>query len=169
PTSTSAPAPLPGTTAAATPTPPAPATPPPIADAQGFAYLISSGYVESTVSGQAKSRANALASDSAAAAAVTAVAPAERPRPRRSRRSIIDRGHRYEYLEPEIRSGADRATPSADDYAPSEQSAGVLGFAGTIGKDSGAQAAGLTTLAPDEFGSGPTMPMVPGTWNGRQT
>ncbi len=162
PTLTSAPAPL-AATAAATPTPPAPAAPPPIADAQGFAYLISSGYVESTVSGQAKSRAIAFAPDSAAATAVAAAAPTEGSRVRRGRRSIIDRGHRYEYLEPEI-SGAERAAPLADHYASSKQSAGVLGFTGTVGKDRGAQAAGLTTLVPDDFGNGPTMPMVPGTW-----
>ncbi|MGO8769389.1 MAG: hypothetical protein ACLQLD_11840, partial [Mycobacterium sp.] len=27
------------------------------------------------------------------------------------------------------------------------------------------EAAGLTTLAGDEFGGGPKMPMVPGTWD----
>ncbi len=88
---------------------------------------------------------------------------------RRSRRSIIDRGHRYEYLEPEIDSGTERVTPLAHHYAPSEQGAGALGFAGAVGKNSGVQAAGLATLAPDEFGNGPTMPMVPGTWDDRQT
>ncbi|MGA8331782.1 MAG: hypothetical protein WB777_21165, partial [Mycobacterium sp.] len=36
--------------------------------------------------------------------------------------------------------------------------------AGTVRK-SAAQAAGLATLENDDFGGGPTMPMVPGTWN----
>jgi PPE-repeat protein len=49
--------------------------------------------------------------------------------------------------------------------AASDQGAGHLGFAGTIHKETVARAAGLTTLAGDEFGGGPRMPMVPGTWN----
>jgi PPE-repeat protein len=47
----------------------------------------------------------------------------------------------------------------------SDRGAGPLGFAGTVTKQAAAQAAGLTTLSGDGFGSGPTMPMVPGTWN----
>ena len=65
-------------------------------------------------------------------------------------------------------------TPTSDvpDMAPgvtaagmaSDQGAGTLGFAGTARKDTAVRAAGLTMLAGDEFGGGPTMPMVPGTW-----
>ncbi|CDO86580.1 PPE family protein [Mycobacterium triplex] len=43
--------------------------------------------------------------------------------------------------------------------------AGRLGFAGTARKDSDLQASGLTELAGDEYGGGPRMPMVPGTWD----
>ncbi len=46
----------------------------------------------------------------------------------------------------------------------SERGAGSLGFAGTVRKSAMA-ATGLATLEDDEFGGGPTMPMVPGTWN----
>ena len=46
----------------------------------------------------------------------------------------------------------------------SDRGAGNLGFAGTARKETAA-AAGLTTLAGDEFGSGPSMPMIPGTWD----
>jgi PPE-repeat protein len=46
----------------------------------------------------------------------------------------------------------------------SDQGAGPLGFAGTVSKGS-TQAAGLATLSDDEFGGGPTMPMLPGTWD----
>jgi PPE-repeat protein len=49
--------------------------------------------------------------------------------------------------------------------AASDQGAGNLGFAGTARKATAAEAAGLTTLAGDEFGGGPRMPMVPGTWD----
>lgn len=47
----------------------------------------------------------------------------------------------------------------------SDQGAGALGFASTLGKHTVPEAAGLTTLAGGEFGGGPTVPMVPGTWN----
>jgi PPE-repeat protein len=42
--------------------------------------------------------------------------------------------------------------------------AGTLGFAGTAHTGDVQQATGLTKLAADEFGGGPRMPMVPGTW-----
>ncbi|TVS84844.1 PPE family protein, partial [Mycobacterium helveticum] len=43
--------------------------------------------------------------------------------------------------------------------------AGALGFSGTAHKDDALRAAGLTELAGGEFGGGPRMPMVPGTWD----
>jgi PPE-repeat protein len=46
----------------------------------------------------------------------------------------------------------------------SAQGAGALGFAGTTQRQKAFQAAGLTKLAEDDFGGGPRMPMVPGTW-----
>jgi PPE-repeat protein len=46
----------------------------------------------------------------------------------------------------------------------SDQGAGSLGFAGTV-HETVAEAAGLTTLVGDQFGGGPTVPMVPGTWH----
>jgi len=45
----------------------------------------------------------------------------------------------------------------------SDQGAGSLGFAGTAHKQA-VPATGLATLAGDDFGGGPRMPMVPGTW-----
>jgi PPE-repeat protein len=42
--------------------------------------------------------------------------------------------------------------------------AGALGFAGTAHRDAAVGAAGLTKLVGDEFGGGPRVPMVPGTW-----
>jgi PPE-repeat protein len=46
----------------------------------------------------------------------------------------------------------------------SDRGAGNLGFAGTARKETVAEVAGLTTLAGDEFGGGPSIPMVPRTW-----
>lgn len=46
----------------------------------------------------------------------------------------------------------------------SDRGAGVLGFAGTAGKESVGRPAGLTTLAGGEFGASPSVPMVPASW-----
>lgn len=43
--------------------------------------------------------------------------------------------------------------------------AGTLGFAGTTRKDNAFRAAGLTELTEGEFGGGPRVPMMPGTWD----
>jgi PPE-repeat protein len=40
-----------------------------------------------------------------------------------------------------------------------------MGFTGTAQRKPVAEAAGLTTLDTDEFGSGPTLPMLPGSWD----
>ena len=49
--------------------------------------------------------------------------------------------------------------------AASDRGAGKLGFAGAAAKETAPEAAGLTTLPGDEFGGGPRMPMLPGTWD----
>jgi hypothetical protein len=56
-------------------------------------------------------------------------------------------------------------TPPGAESAASDRGAGNLGFSGTAPKETVAEAAGLTTLAGDEFGGGPRMPMLPGTWD----
>ncbi len=58
----------------------------------------------------------------------------------------------------------DWAAPDAGTRA-SDSGAGNLGFAGTAREHGAAEAAGLTTLAADDLGDGPRMPMVPGTWD----
>lgn len=76
-------------------------------------------------------------------------------RARRRQRSLIDRGHRYEYLD----RPADPAGATA-----SQSAAGPLGFAGTIAKPA-AGAGGLTTLAVTDD-TGLVHPMIPETWDG---
>jgi PPE-repeat protein len=49
--------------------------------------------------------------------------------------------------------------------AASERGGGTFGFSGTVPTETVRQAAGLAALAGDEFGGGPRMPMVPGTWD----
>jgi hypothetical protein len=75
------------------------------------------------------------------------------------------RGYRHEFLDadPETGVNAGQREAWADLAHPSGRGAGPLGFAGTVQKDA-AKAAGLATLAGDEFGGGPALPMLPCTW-----
>jgi PPE-repeat protein len=59
------------------------------------------------------------------------------------------------------------AGPEADEASAvaSDRGAGRLGFAGTTRKDTVGAAAGLATLNGNGFGGGPTIPMVPATWD----
>ena len=47
--------------------------------------------------------------------------------------------------------------------AASARGAGAMGFGGTAARDD-VDAAGLITLPGDAFGGGPTIPMLPTTW-----
>jgi PPE-repeat protein len=69
-------------------------------------------------------------------------------------------------VDPEWGAPPDREPVAAT--ATSDHGAGTLGFVGTVRKETVAEAAGLTRLAGDEFGGGPTMPMMPGSWNPNQ-
>ena len=55
--------------------------------------------------------------------------------------------------------------PTDDRPLASTLGAGNMGFAGTVRSENIRQAVGLTTLAGNEFGGGPTVPMVPGGWD----
>ena len=88
---------------------------------------------------------------------------------RRRRTKVKQLGHRYEYLDLDDDTGQDPGgSPEQQRVASavaSDRGAGPLGFAGTVRKETGAEAAGLTTLGGDGFGGGPAVPMVPGTWD----
>ncbi|OBI48812.1 hypothetical protein A5707_17545 [Mycobacterium kyorinense] len=97
--------------------------------------------------------------DNPAAAAAKAAAAREQARARRrAKAKELGRGYEYMDLEP------GNADDAIDAVSASDRGAGPLGFAGTDRQSSTASAAGLTTLAGDEFGGGPAMPMVPGSW-----
>jgi PPE-repeat protein len=96
------------------------------------------------------------------AAAAAAAAAREHRRPRRRRRAGM-RGYGDEFMEMNINVDPDWGEPQEQTVA-SDQGVGALGFAGTVRKET-VPAAGLTTLSGDEFGGGPAMPMVPGSWN----
>lgn len=97
--------------------------------------------------------------------AAQASARAQARAARRGRSAAKARGHRDEFVTMDM--GFDAAAP-APEHQPgaraSDCGAGPIGFAGTVRKEAVVKAAGLTTLAGDDFGGGPTMPMMPGTW-----
>jgi PPE-repeat protein len=68
-------------------------------------------------------------------------------------------------MEMNVKVDPDWGTPLT---VASDHGAGALGFPGTVRREPVAAALGLTTLAGDEFGGGPAMPMLPGTWNADQ-
>ncbi|OBG26701.1 hypothetical protein A5672_06530 [Mycobacterium alsense] len=95
--------------------------------------------------------------DSAAAAAAGARDAARARRRRRARQH----DHGDEFLDMNVDVDPDWGEPST---TASDRGGGALGFAGTAPSASAAEAGGLTTLAGDEFGGGPMVPMVPGGW-----
>jgi PPE-repeat protein len=134
--------------------PPTPAAPPGVVTAEGFAYMV--GDLTAVARKAASVSAKAKALEPVAAAIPAASAGPETPdqsrRRRRTKVEMLGRGYEYMDLEPEPM------------VVPSDRGAGPLGFAGTASKQIATAAAGLTTLADNEFGGGPRMPMMPGTW-----
>jgi PPE-repeat protein len=168
PGTTPTPTPAPSTTtiAAATPTAPAAAggtgfVPPYAVGPPGIG--VGSGMATSASSGASKKGSEPEA------AAVAAVAAAQQHRRARRRRRAGMRAYGHEYMDMNVEVAPDWGAPPDEQLAAvavaSDHGAGPLGFAGTVGKQTTAEAAGLTTLSGDDFGGGPTMPMVPGTWN----
>ena len=99
------------------------------------------------------------ASKSPAAAAAVAAATLGKTRTRRRRR-IVQHDHADEFADMNVDVDPDWGTSTE----ASDRSAGPLGFSGTVSKGS-EQAAGLATLSDDDYGNGPSMPMLPNTWS----
>ena len=100
----------------------------------------------------------------AAAAAAAAAAARDRRRARRKRGGrITEPGYGFMDMDP-VFDPEPPAGPEPARVRASERGSGPLGFTGTVTRE-GAAAAGLTTLAGDAFDTGPTSPMLPGTWS----
>jgi PPE-repeat protein len=142
------------------------ATPSPAGGGTGFVPPYAVGPpgigVGSGMRTSASSGAKKKGSEPEAAAAAGTAAP-KAARARRRRRAGL-RGYGDEFMAMNVNVDPDWGPPES---ASSDHGAGPLGFAGTVRKETVA-AAGLTTLAGDEFGGGPTMPMMPGSWNSDQ-
>ncbi len=169
PASAPAPAPTPtATTVASSAPPPAP----PAAGGAGFVppYVVAPPGigVGSRMSTSASSSAKRKAPEPDTAAAAAAAAAREAARARRRRRAGL-RGYSDEFMDMNVEVDPDWGGPPGEEpvvsTVASDQGAGNLGFAGTARKETVAEPVGLTTLAGDEFGGGPRMPMVPGTWD----
>jgi PPE-repeat protein len=166
-----APAPMSAPTASAVASSAPPAPPPAAAGGAGFAppYVVgppgigAGSGMGTSASARAKKK---LPEADTAAAAVSATR--EQARVWRRRRAKLH-GYGHEFMDMNVEVDPDWGMPPDGEPAvstlASDRGAGNLGFAGTVSKERGAEAAGLITLAGDKFGGGPTMPMVPGTWN----
>ncbi|CAM2914333.1 PPE family protein [Mycobacterium intermedium] len=160
----SAPAPAPGTGVASA----APAGPP--AAGTGFVppYALAppgigfgSGMASSA---SAKAQRKAPEPDSAAAAAEARAATRRQARSRR-RKHMTQRQYGHEFMDmddvPDIDEHLNQPKAWA---AASDEGAGALGVAGTVLHEVQAEAAGLTTLATDDFSSTPDIPLLPRNW-----
>ena len=163
PASVAAPAAAPATVPASGAPPPPPVGPAGV----GYPYLVGPpgvGLGSSMSSGAGSGTKNkALQPDIAAVAAATG----EQAKLRRRRRAKL-RGYGHEFMDMNVHVepdwGAPRHAELAASTAASGQGASPMGFAGIASRGAGPPAAGLTTLNADEFGDGPVVPMVPGTW-----
>ncbi|HTY28714.1 MAG TPA: PPE family protein [Mycobacterium sp.] len=143
---------------------PAPA---PAPSAGTLAYLVAFGGGPGPGAGPTVGPRGGIKAPAATIPAAGAVAPGRAEARARRRRRAAMREYGDEFLDLD----SDFGVPPYDEPAElvsavaSGNGAGRLGFAGTAPKDTAVGAAGLTKLADDEFGGGPRVPMVPGTWD----
>lgn len=143
-------------------------SPPPPAAGPGFVppYAVGPpgiGAGSGMTSSEGAGDKNKAAQPNAAAAVAAVAATGEQRRPRRRRVGV--RGYAHEFMEMNINVDPDWSGPPDPGLTlTSDHGAGPVGFAGTVRKRAMA-ATGLATLAYDDFSGGPTMPMVPGSWN----
>jgi PPE-repeat protein len=157
-----APSPTPASAASAPAAPPPPTAPAPPAAGPGFTppYVVGGPTIGSSLSAKAKTQepTSRGASKAPEAAAAVAASAAKKPARRRRRTTQTDQADEFADMNIGVEPNGHLSTEA------SQHGAGPLGFAGTVSKGGG-QATGLATLTHDGFGSGPTMPMLPGTWS----
>ena len=89
----------------------------------------------------------------------------DKARARRRRRAEL-RDYADEFADMNVEVDPDWGAPANGEpvasTVASDRGAGSLGFAGTVDKDTVAEAAGLATLSGNGFGGGPSMPIMPG-------
>jgi PPE-repeat protein len=164
---TSAPAPAPAATPSTVVSSPAPAAPPPAPGGPGFAppYVVGPGVTMASRLGTSASSSARRKAPEPDAAAAAAAATARGAAGARRRRRARQRSYGDEFMDMNVEVDPDWGGPSSAQTVASDHGAGDLGFAGTTRREAAAAATGLATLSGDEFGGGPKMPMMPGTWD----
>jgi PPE-repeat protein len=161
----SAPASAPAAAPATVPANGAPPPPPTGLEAAAFPYVVGGPTMGTGAGLGTSAQRKAPEPDIASAAAPAGASAPERAGARRRRRAQL-RGYGNEYMDMNFEVEPDWGAPTGGETVASTpasaRGAGTLGFAGTESKP--ADAAGLATLAGDEFGGGPSLPMVPRTW-----
>ncbi|OMC25084.1 hypothetical protein A5739_24050 [Mycobacterium colombiense] len=133
-----------------------------------YAVGLSGLSARGSASSRSRRKSEEPSSDDVDAPAGAAAAAAAKKKARARRRrggTATERAYRYEYMD--LDDGVDPTGDAEDPYAasPSQDSAGPLGFAGAAAKSGAAQATGLVTLTRDGLSDGPTVPMMPSTWD----
>lgn len=113
-----------------------------------------------TSSARAKAQRKAPEPDSAAAAAEARSATRRQARARR-RKQMTQRQYGDEYMDMDAEWDVDEPDVWA---TASSEGAGALGAARAVYEEGATAAAGLTTLATDDFRSAPDVPLLPHTW-----
>ena len=171
PAPSSSPVAAPAATPASAPAPGATPPPPVGIEAAAYPYLVGGPTMGASTGMGTGAQRRAPEPDTAAAAAAAGASARERQTARRRRRAGM-RGYGDEYMDMNIEVEPDWGAQSGEalvaSTVASDRGAGNLGFAGTARKQAGAEPVGLTTLGGDEFGNGPSAPMVPGTWEVEQ-
>jgi PPE-repeat protein len=164
------PAPAPASAPASAPAPAASAAPAPApAPAAGtMGYAVAMGSDPETGFGPTLGGRGGVKAPAATIPAAAAAVPGRAAAARRRRRAAM-RDHGDEFLDMNVDVNPDWGAPAEDEKelaaaVASGSAAGRLGFAGTARSEADLRASGLTKLDGDDFGSGPRMPMVPGTW-----
>ena len=135
-----------------------------------YAVGLSGLAARSNASGRARRTSEQPVPDDADAPAEVAAAAAakERTRSRRHRGGTIkDRAYRYEFMDLDSDPGPDESDAAL--IGQSDSDGGPLGFAGAAAKSGARRPSGLTTLAGDRLGDGPSLPMVPSSWDDATT
>jgi PPE-repeat protein len=146
---------------------PAAGGPPPPTGPAGFPYIAGGLDMRSAATDEAKARDPQSKALSAPGSAVAGAAAREQGVARRRRRSGM-RGHRNEFMDMNFEVKPDWSAPPSAQAAMSAAShdgAAPLRLVDTTAREAPARAAGLTTLTSNAFGGGPTVPMLPNTWD----
>jgi PPE-repeat protein len=135
--------------------------------ASSFGYLVAVGGDPDAGLGPTLGGRGGVKAPAATIPAAGAAAPARAEARARRRRRAAMHDYADEFADMESDIGGSPDFGDGERLAAAVASgtgAGRLGFAGTTQKEKAFQVAGLTKLSGDDFGGGPRMPMVPGTW-----